>query len=296
MALTANERKAVTAYAKAYLAAPKGRAIVDRADWKRVERVFNAIMAASRDKSAPAERRELSVDLTLISPRQIRGADFEITAWGPTTDDVTDARLKFIGRGKGAPLKDDLPNQVSGALLIRWGKSRVLLGGDLFAHEHNHRAWGPARALAQSASPIQVVNVAHHASHNAHDATLWKAMKPSLAIVTPFNYATTRINKKTILLEPWQPLTPSDVRRLLKRGCEVAITSTPRWHDQLLKPSTPKKRGKVTSANRSVVSGASPLLNAAAGSDPSDADNAVAVELNASGEILNVLLAGEGAF
>lgn len=305
--LTPQERKALVGCARRHFRTRGRTKSPDDAEPQKMDRVIERIVGSGKWKK-PAYRRELFVDRSLIQDT-VNGSPFDVTAWGPTDADVLDARMRYLGqKARGARYeKNDLPNQVSGALLVRWGEARVLLAGDLFAHKRNEqRGWGPARELARELAErkasVQVVNVAHHASHNAHDDKLWTAMQPSLAIVTPFLRAAgvwRKLKKKTVY-QPRQPPRPEDIRRLLAgpSHCEVAITSEPDWLDKKLSPSPPVRRevGPVTPVAPSPPMGTSPLLAVAPPVAFDDTRNAVAVALNSKGEIVKVLLAGDADF
>jgi beta-lactamase superfamily II metal-dependent hydrolase len=294
LAMTSNECKAVLKYAKASCRPIRGKKrpkLPDAAEWRGVERVFNAIMTSATNG---AHRRQLLAERALLR-EVVDGSNhpFEVEAWGPTDNDVTDALLKFVARRGPRIPRDDLPNQVSGALLLRWGRARVLLAGDLYAQVHHHEGWGPARGAAAREKRVQVVNVAHHASETAYDPQLWAAMNPLLAIVTPFKYA--GLNNKS---EPCQPPKPSDIRRLISNTCEVAITAEPRWIGASMTPAAPRRRnaGGLAKKPTTPPAGVSPLLGAYAGVDSDDGRNAIAVGLDSRGTIVDVILGGAADF
>lgn len=294
LAMTTNEREAVLKYARATCRPAKGTTapkLPDAADWRGVERVFNAIMESAR---SGARRRQLLAERALLR-EAINGSNdaFEVEAWGPTDNDVTEAVLQFAGRIGQEAARDDLPNQVSGALLLRWGRSRILLAGDLYAHAHDHHGWGPARAIAPSEQQVHIVNVAHHASENAHDAGLWAAMNPALAIVTPFKNA--GLNNKN---EPCQPPKPADIRRLISATCEVAITAVPQWLGAKLIPPSPIQRSAGGPGTKPTLppAGVSSLLAASPAADSDDGRNAVAAAMDSAGNIVEVILGGAADF
>lgn len=284
-ALTQHERTAVVRYAKEFLSARRGSGLPDMKDWKPIERVFGAIMNATQAKRNPASRRQLLVDRLLLR-EPVAGHDLQIEAWGPTDSDSATSMMAFAMAKPGKNSRwEHLPNAVSGAILVEWGSARVLLAGDLYKHSHSHRGWGPARAKV-AGRPVQVVNVAHHASLNAHDALLWQAMNPSLAIVTPFRNAIRAM-----------PPRPSDIRRLSSPSCEVVITSSPEW-SRVARPGDPRPQsaGGAPAPLVSPPLGASPRLGATATPGAKDAGHGVAVGLDASGAILEVILAGDADF
>lgn len=295
LALTDHERIALMKSATDFYASVKiprtqsSRArkvpLPDVASLNGLEAVLYAIVAASRHPTRPARRRQLVVERPLLSV-PIGSANFVVEAWGPSDDDVLEVMARFLTkRGKKSTKQSDLPNMVSGSLLLQWGTSRVLLAGDLFAHQHQQRGWSPAVARALQ-GPVQVVNVAHHASHNAHDVALWSAMSPTLALVTPFRKA---LRKKGRLCNP--PL-PRDLKRYLDEGAEVVVTTKPEW--LAVGKHQPRPTHGLSTSSPYIAS--SLLQGAVAAPQPGDTDNAVAVALDACGNITDIILAGEADF
>jgi len=289
MAMTSNECPAMLRYAKKLFKTTKRARLPDRGEWRRMDAVFRAIMEA---EAGGTRRRDMRVEVPLFR-EQVGPADLEMLAWGPTEKDVGQALLQFVRRAKQARIaKDDLPNHVSASLFIRWGASRALLAGDLFRNADAHRGWGPARALATAHSPVQVVNVAHHASENAHDDLLWQTMSPTLAIVTPFQNAAMN-NKK----QPCQPPTPADIQRLVHSGAHVAITALPDWLGTALTPLPPRNLDVQRPPPPPPIKvRSSPLLHAVPTPGPSSAHNSVAVALDHQGNIVQVVLSGDSDF
>ncbi len=186
--------------------------------------------------------------------------EFCLIPVGPPPADVLDANAKLRNasvRWSGAD-----PNKTSGALLLSWGKARVLLAGDLLASAVATHGWGPFRdgVKLSDGDRVQLVNVAHHGSEGAHDAGLWKRMRPEIAVVTPFQHATAK-----------QPPQRSDLERLAASGSKVFVTSPPDW--------------SASAPSKPVVPGAR--------RDRSDPRNAVLVALEHSGSICKVVLAGK---
>jgi hypothetical protein len=209
-----------------------------------------------------------------------------ITAWGPSHWDnerhsqaLVDA-VSALSVGDTYPKVD--PNQASGALLVQWGEARVLLAGDLLCGSRHDSGWSPARSLVNG--PVQVVNVAHHASEEAHDAELWSEMAPQLAIVTPFQSASGK-----------QPPRPEMIKTLCESSA-VVITSSPKWAGKAENhglrvvpaagPSTPPRPSEVKLKNAALAGHATPAPS-------TSAFGAVAVALDHTGEIRRVVLSSE---
>jgi hypothetical protein len=171
----------------------------------------------------------------------------------------------------------------------------VVLAGDL-VHDNDDplRGW---RIIHDDNhvgdTPVQVVNVAHHASAGAHYHPLWQAMAPQLAIVTPYQNASGS-----------NPPRPADIGRLLDSGSEVVVTSKPNWDrnrgdgpwpvidpgkEQAPAEHTPRRRRRRPSA------GHANLVTSAARKHLARR-NAVAVTLDHDGAIQSITLAGAAAF
>lgn len=221
--------------------------------------------------------RHLSSHTRLLR-REILGRILRIHACGPASGDLDTAQKQLVASltavsGKKSSRTHD-PNLTSGALLVRWGDAGVLLGGDLLLGRGQNSGWRLARS--QIRGKVQVVNVAHHASREAHDAVLWKKMAPDLAIVTPFKGGVGS-----------NPPRPAQIN-LLAGTAVVAITSPPDWgadpvRPLPIRPILPRSFApKGKSLRSTVASGAF-----------SDRRNAVAVSLDATGKITRFVLAGK---
>lgn len=226
----------------------------------------------------PSGFSHLAHNTRLLVPRQFAGHALEIDACGPAPDDCDDAQKQLIALLTEAGESGDVsrahdPNLTSGALLIRWGQAAVLLAGDLLRGTKPHSGW--QRARRQINFPVQVVNVAHHASEEAHDDDLWAAMQPALAIVTPFKHG-----------QKPNPPRPDQITMLARRSV-VAITSRPVWKYE---------RGRPV-GTRSLQPGGYGPKNSALTIAPKNRydarNNAVAVSLDPSGRITRLVLAGE---
>lgn len=202
------------------------------------------------------------------------GQPISVTACGPVSADLVQAEADLerailaLGRGQGGASRHD-PNLTSGALLLRWGTSAVLLAGDLLLGTGPHSGW--QRAREHVSCKVQVVNVAHHASREAHDAVLWAQMEPALAIVTPFQHA----RKK-------QPPRPEEIEALA-RSSVVVITSPPDWNGVSGSPCAQQLQPPRLSPGKNGI------LNI---TSASARRNAVAVSLDAAGNIMRFVLAG----
>lgn len=244
----------------------------DEPELKGLERVFEAFRQFR--SSNKINYKHLGYEMPLLEDA-VLGHPLTIRAWAPHATDVQSALEDLTvaleaGVNEGVVRSHD-PNRMSGALLITWGEAGILLAGDALCEDHRCVGWSAARELAHKQA-IQVVNVAHHASDAAHDARLWAAMSPELAIVTPFLNA-----------EDGQPPRPDAIARLAA-SCTVAITSPPQWPRKAKnpKPSTPSaKRRSINKVSMRPLS-----------ADPGR--HAVSVSLDPSGRIVRLVIA-EGA-
>ncbi|WP_437780656.1 MBL fold metallo-hydrolase [Sorangium sp. So ce1097] len=240
---------------------------------KRVIDRFNTAKHRCRDGY-----RHLLQGRQLFS-RRLKGHKLFIDACGPADVDIDNAGNELFAllteaRETGTVSRKHDPNLTSGALLLRWGRSAALLAGDLLRGSGPQSGWQLARK--QLKRRVQVVNVAHHASEGAHDEALWTAMAPELAIVTPFKQGTGD--------NPPRP----DRILTLARTSVVAITSPPDWKATTGLPvgtRSTKPKGFKPKNN---------VLPSITRSKPADARrNAVAVSLDAAGNITSFYLAGE---
>jgi hypothetical protein len=169
------------------------------------------------------------------------------------------------------------PNIISSSLLITWGKSRVLLAGDLICEDGEFQGWTSAQRLINET--VQLVNVAHHASKEAHHAELWARMQPRVAVVTPFQQAARS-----------QPPRPRMVRMLCDSGALTIITTPPQWSEDELDEfewDPPLDRGPTDLWLRNPAFQATPVgLH-------DDRHNAAAISLRPDGRISRIVLAGQ---
>ena len=194
--------------------------------------------------------------------------DVEFTAVGPTdydTDRAIRHLIEYLQNAAENATKNPLdPNITSGALLIRWGNTRVLLAGDLLQGTSQQSGWMKCHERLLNQCPIQVVNVAHHGSEGAHHEELWQKMQSRLAIVTPFK----RANKK----HPPQ----KDMLNRLAKNSAVFVTSPLAWQEEVLN-DIPGAVGQNAT---------SPVME-------QDKNNAVLVSLDKDGIIRQLVLGGK---
>jgi Metallo-beta-lactamase superfamily len=128
---------------------------------------------------------------TLIYPRSI-DSQTDIKIWGlaPSGRHVNEYKLKLIKSTKGRQFKSVLPksdhNLISSALLIEFGQTRIILGGDVEVD-----GWQdvlddqPMNDLSAHA-----VKVPHHGSRNGYCPGLWDrfaADQKPVAVLTPYS-------------------------------------------------------------------------------------------------------------
>ncbi len=168
------------------------------------------------------------------------------------------------------------PNEISGALLLEWGQTRVLLGGDALEGDAGKPSgWS---SLHAPLSHVQMVKIPHHASTKAVSRELWRQMQPQLGVVTCVKYA-----------KGAQPPRPEILKELLETRTHIFATSKPEWwtaaqhglkaepvYEEKAEPPTTQAPGKKLKATAA-----------------SNKDNAVVVRMNDQGRICKVLLFGE---
>lgn len=230
---------------------------------------------------AISERKVLIDEMCQESPLRIQ-------AVGPTDRDLflaleelLDAiRHRCAGDERQRPTFD--PNAASGALLLTWGEGRILLAGDLLAGNKSYDGW---TGVSNFPSPVQIVNVAHHGSEEAHHPELWARMAPQLAIVTPFQFAKNN-----------QPPKQEDITRLAGTGVAVAITTPPDWGNPgdptLPQPQRPERLNDRRTTQRPRPGG--PSLRSPRAIQ--GCKNAVSVSIDASGTVRRIVLAGQADF
>ena len=244
------------------------------------------VLSAFEDVWDTGTGKQLIVGRSLFKCAIPDGHPVEVTAWGPADRD-NERHNQALVRAVLARSREDThpsvdPNQASGALLVQWGEARILLAGDLLCGTRPDSGWRAARSLADR--PVQVVNVAHHASEEAHDEELWGMMAPQLAIVTPFKGAVGK-----------QPPRPEMIKTLCASAA-VVITSPPRWAEEASQhglrvvpaagPSTPPRPSEVKLKNAALAGHATPAPS-------TSAFGAVAVALDHTGKIRRVVLSSE---
>jgi hypothetical protein len=217
----------------------------------------------------------------LLRSASLRGHQFVAMACGPSHKDLIDAtdELLFLLQQKAEGLEPRIehdPNRTSGAILLRWGDAAILLTGDLLCGADPRSGWLAARKYVTH--QVQVVNVSHHASVEAHDATLWEIMKPRLAIVTPFKMAAGN-----------QPPRPDQIAAIASTSV-VAITSPPAWPGGTLESARPMD---AHSRSRRSVKPKNSVLSLEPTRAHGDISNAIAVSLDPTGRIVSFVLAGE---
>lgn len=217
--------------------------------------------------------------------REVRGHTLSVRFCGPPDQDIRRSEEALIERlhrlRDGQEDREGRldPNDSSSALLIEWGRASVLLAGDLLGGTEGGCGWSQVHAEGWIQRPVQVVNVAHHASEPAHHPELWRRMAPQLAIVTPF--------QRALRSQPPRP----EMIRTLSQSCAVVITSPPAWYGQ---PGTPTPLRGVPGARPDLgLRSALPGADVVPAEQPADVRNAVAVSLDESGALCRVVLAGK---
>jgi hypothetical protein len=232
-------------------------------DCKGLARIYNAL----KNNRDGAQLRLMQRGLALLKTR-LRRQPLQIHCIAPSDNDLMIAQgdlmhtIKEVvqSQAKCRPRHD--PNLTSAALLVTWGKSQILLGGDLLCQAGAYEGW--SRAAENVRGHVQLVKAAHHASEGAQD---WE-----LAIVTPFREGSSGY--------PPQP----HILRQLGKITSLAITSPPQW---VASNSEPQPTRTVARRPRLGRNSVLPITAA-----PVPGDDAVGVSFNANGKITQILLTG----
>ena len=126
---------------------------------------------------------------TLIYPSIGAKSDIQIWAIAPSGRHIDEYKVAVLNSFNGKHFKSSLPesdhNLISSAFLIEFGRSRIILGGDV-----ERRGWQDVldKRPVENLS-CYAVKVPHHGSKNGYCRSLWDCFsvdgKP-IAILTPF--------------------------------------------------------------------------------------------------------------
>lgn len=266
----------------------KGRTGVDPGEeptGDRLEKLVKAINALADDKSGvePHTRAVYLQDWTLLLRHPGPEGEVKVEGILPSTTGIraaeADAAL-VLREGDVENKKQRFnPNRISGALLISWGETRVVLGGDAICEGDMHAGWD---GLPHTLDKVHMIKVPHHASPGAHSEKLWKRMRPDLAVVTCVKGATGA-----------QPPRPEMLKTLLETSCDLALTARPSWWDASIGHNLraePEMGPKDAEAKRSGDLALPKTAKFAPASDKRE--NAVLVRLDSHGRIVRVQLHG----
>jgi hypothetical protein len=148
----------------------------------------------ARRKNGPNRCRLKYVSLgkDLYPSPEVSDAAVRIRGVGPADEMVREYSRDLLACfGSDGILKQKLPsrthNNVSGALLIEWDQTRVLLGGDVPG-----RGW--ELILVECKKRLEncaLVKVSHHGAKNGYCTGLWAtiaARETTIAVLTPFHF------------------------------------------------------------------------------------------------------------
>jgi hypothetical protein len=201
------------------------------------------------------------------------GRRFCVTCVAPSLKDIDRTQQELMDCIREDKLENRFdPNLTSAALIIAWGNSKMLLGGDLLCGRGALEGWSAAAPLISGR--FQVLKVAHHASEQAQDLDLLQKIKPQISIVTPFQEAGGS-----------QPPRPADIERLASIST-VAITSPPRW---LSEQGRPRPLDPPLPTPEAMPTRNGVILSVPA---PPPSSDAVCVSLTPTGRITKLLLTG----
>jgi hypothetical protein len=111
---------------------------------------------------------------------------------------VENAATRLLDDGPALRESNRLPqpehNRASGAILVRYGSTRLLLMAD--AEECLWEEWWSIHPPANLCKPVQFLKAAHHGSNNGYHGRLYTAMADpatTLAVITPFHQGSVRL-------------------------------------------------------------------------------------------------------
>jgi beta-lactamase superfamily II metal-dependent hydrolase len=146
--------------------------------------------------------KKIFLTMPLLKIETEEGAPLEVTALGSTHEEslkYEDSLSKcFEGDGKSIFLATNLRqvnhNQISSGLVIRWGETCVILGGDM-----ETASW---KEVEQSSIDLNanLVKVSHHASETSYTDSLWSRLSPYKNAIGVFTcFGSQGLPKKSVL-------------------------------------------------------------------------------------------------
>lgn len=237
-----------------------------------------------RTHSSKPDYASMVADRTLLE-RHILTHPFTICSIAPADGDLLfalDDFSKALQRATDGAVRKlrvrHNPNLTSGALVIRWGASQVLLGGDLLCGYGKFEGWSRAARFVDGA--VQLVKAAHHGSAAAQEWDMLRRIQPALILLTPFQESKNR-----------QPPKPDDVSELLRLCPDVALTAPPHWWTARGTRPQPRRRVPQASPRRAARNSVLQVTP-----DPPPTADGVGVSLDAAGNITRVVLTGRADF
>lgn len=231
----------------------------------------------------PRPRGQHLSDWKLVLRHSVTGrATIDVNSILPSSSGVSmateDALKAFDDKTLSAVRRID-PNRISAALLISWGETKILLGGDaICAGETDHQGWN---GLQFPVGKVHVVKVPHHASEGAYSSALWDELQPALGIVTCVKNASDT-----------QPPRPEMLETLLHHCNAVALTSCPAWWNSTSHKLLASPEWRVAKSAAAPKIGGALKAKAKTASHENKHENAVVVRIDDKGHISRVSLHG----
>lgn len=149
----------------------------------QLEKLRMVLDDSLRNKRSETRHRTLADRKRLLAHGPV-----EVDGLLPTTAEKHDKIVEMVECKDKKSRNGEFVNDLSGAITIRWGDTRVLLGGDCNAgSEEDHCGWkGHGEALKK----FTLVKVPHHGSDKSYRNEAAKEMAESIGIVTPFHLTT----------------------------------------------------------------------------------------------------------
>lgn len=158
-------------------------------EMQEFERILRLVKTQEKRRGIRVTRMPCTSQ-TKVFPFRVEDANapVSILAIAPAGNQIDNYQSKLAKCFDGNRLLDTNPkidhNQISIALLLVFGQTRIVLGGDV-----ERAAWSDALAVFTESISAQLVKVSHHGSRNGHSTDLWKKLsrrgKP-IATLTPY--------------------------------------------------------------------------------------------------------------
>lgn len=161
-----------------------------------IEELRAVLDASLKERRTQTRHRTLADRKRLLSHGGV-----EIDGLLPTTSEKYDKLQQIVVAAESADRDGEVVNDLSGAITLRWGGTRVLLGGDCNAGEaETHRGWA---GHGERLKPFTLVKVPHHGSDTAHHDDSVSTWGRPVGVLTPYQRGNEKQPPKPEHLEWW---------------------------------------------------------------------------------------------